>query len=265
MTVDELPQTFFEPFAVELPGRPYMAVKIKRVGFDFPAEPVSIEYPGTLIKEKAVVRLTHKRNHPIFYTLDGSTPTVNSTRYSKPIVITGDNTVLRAFSQTADGKKSPIVSRTFVKAKPKPAIKASGLMPGLLCRAYEGRWQSLPDFETLTPVKEFVAQTIDCGPYQGGDGFGLVFDGYLMVPKDDIYFFFLRSDDGSRLIIDGETLIDNDGLHAPETRSGEIALAKGLHKIRILFFENDGGEVISLHWQTDSMPKTPVPPSALLH
>lgn len=265
MTINKLPGTFAGSFAVDLPGKPFMAARIKRVGFDFPAEPVVIGCAGSLFLEQTVVPLTHVTHDAIFYTLDGSAPTIASKRYVEPIIITGDNTVLRAFSVGADGKKSVAVSRTFFKAKPKTGVKVAGLKPGLMCSYYEGQWTQLPDFSKLTPKAQYVVETIDCKKYAGTDHFGMVFDGYIDVPKDDVYIFYARSDDGSRILIDGERVLDNDGLHAPMTVAGEIALAKGLHTIQIQFFENDGGEDLAVFWQSNSFEKSALAAGSLFH
>ena len=72
---------------------------------------------------------------------------------------------------------------------------------------------------------------------------GLVFTGYIDVPRDHVYTFALNSDDGSQLWIDGSLTVDNDGEHAPRTVTGQKALAKGLHPVKIYYFDHNGGTV----------------------
>ena len=76
--------------------------------------------------------------------------------------------------------------------------------------------------------------------------FGLIFTGYLRVPADGIYTFYLTSDDGSQLIIGDALVIDHDGRHATSERSGMIALEAGHHPITVRFFQASGGKTLSL-------------------
>ena len=70
---------------------------------------------------------------------------------------------------------------------------------------------------------------------------GLIINGYFNAPKNGIYTFYLLSDDGSYLKIDNETVVDNDGPHAPVEIIGQRALSKGLHPIEIRYFDYNGG------------------------
>jgi mono/diheme cytochrome c family protein len=57
----------------------------------------------------------------------------------------------------------------------------------------------------------------------------------------------LRSDDGSKLWINGRLAVDNDGVHAPQNKSGKVKLAAGKHAIVVGFFEQAGGEELHVH------------------
>ncbi len=62
----------------------------------------------------------------------------------------------------------------------------------------------------------------------------------LVVPSDGTYTFGARSDDGSRLRIDGTQVVDNDGLHGSQDRFGSIMLTAGHHTLDLMMFENFG-------------------------
>ena len=68
-----------------------------------------------------------------------------------------------------------------------------------------------------------------------------LYTGFVSVPEDESYKFALRSDDGSRLWIDGQLVIDNDGLHSPMEKLGVAPLGKGWHHIRVEWFNASGG------------------------
>ena len=80
-----------------------------------------------------------------------------------------------------------------------------------------------------------------------------------------MYTFRLISDDGSRLIINEKTFIDHDGLHGATAKEGSVALGKGLHPLRISYFEASGGNMLELLWSRDGNGFTPIPPEVLFH
>jgi hexosaminidase len=73
--------------------------------------------------------------------------------------------------------------------------------------------------------------------------YGLVFDGYINIPNDGDYVFSTSSDDGSRLWIGEQLIVDNDEKHSSAKVSGAARLKKGLHKIHVRYFQIDGGEL----------------------
>ncbi len=73
-------------------------------------------------------------------------------------------------------------------------------------------------------------------------------DGYLFVDKDDNVVLQLSSDDGSRLFVDGQLLINNDGWHGSEPKEAEVALRAGYHPVRIDYFQAGGGRGLTLKW-----------------
>jgi len=128
---------------------------------------------------------------------------------------------------------------------------------------YEGDWSSLPDFKTLQPIMSGVLKNIDISSKQGTDKYGFVFDGLVKAPADGIYTFYISSDDGSKLFIDDKVLVDNDGLHGMSEKSNEMPLAKGYHKIKVLFFEKTGGDDLQVEWKGPGFEKQGIPPAVL--
>jgi len=106
----------------------------------------------------------------------------------------------------------------------------------------------LPDFNSLTPYATDVTLDVSFPSTSGdfmtsnrADGVGAVLTGYVWALLDGVYTFTTNSDDGSRLYIGDELVVDNDGLHGMVLRGGTIPLSFGWHQIRIEFFENGGG------------------------
>jgi hypothetical protein len=130
---------------------------------------------------------------------------------------------------------------------------------------YQGDWNELPDFGTMTPTSSGVATKVELGQERFPEYTGLRLEGTVEVPASRVYRFALNSDDGARLWIDGELVVDNDGLHGPTTKIGAIALAKGAHHLRIDYFNKTGGAALSLSMATSGQSFLEVSPSILRH
>ena len=81
------------------------------------------------------------------------------------------------------------------------------------------------------------------------DGFATRQSASLIVPTGGVYQFHLTSDDGSRLYLDGEELINNDGLHGMKRKSGKRRLDAGPHAIVLTYFDNGGSDGLKLEWE----------------
>ena len=62
---------------------------------------------------------------------------------------------------------------------------------------------------------------------------GLKFDSYIFIPETANYTISTLSDDGSKLFIDNELVVNNDGIHWLNEAYGVVKLEKGFHKINI--------------------------------
>ena len=71
--------------------------------------------------------------------------------------------------------------------------------------------------------------------------FGLRFRGTITLPKDGEYTFYTDSDDGSRLLVNEKRIVDNDGIHPPQSREGKVTLKAGPHAFAVDFFDGGGG------------------------
>jgi cytochrome c2 len=123
------------------------------------------------------------------------------------------------------------------------------LPPNLNFAYYEGNWSKLPDFGKLKPKTTGKVSGFQLGVAARRDRFGLRFTGFLQVPKAGRYTFFLGSDDGSRLQIDGKTVVDVDGIHPYQEKNAAIELESGPHALLVDFFEAGGGEVLKADFQ----------------
>lgn len=85
-----------------------------------------------------------------------------------------------------------------------------------------------PNHDKLMPAVDW-STTDDFGGF--ADNFVAEASGYLVVPEDGTYAFRLTSDDGSRLTIDDQEVIDHDGLHGAEPKDGSAQLTAGFPSV----------------------------------
>jgi len=83
----------------------------------------------------------------------------------------------------------------------------------------------LPDFSALTPVATGTTDTINTSMRGRDDYYGLRFSALIDLPTAGSYTFYTASDDGSQLFIDGNLVVDNDGLHGVVEKSGTVDLS----------------------------------------
>lgn len=144
---------------------------------------------------------------------------------------------------------------------------------GLTYKYYEGTWNNLPDFSTLTPVKTGNSKNVDISVRTPGrnDNFAFVWEGYINIPAAGNYTFTTVSDDGSKLYFNSlyvpsaTPIVNNDGLHAPASVSGNVNIAAaGSYPISITFFEKDGGESMQVYWSGPGIPTQLIPDYAFV-
>lgn len=130
-------------------------------------------------------------------------------------------------------------------------------VPDGISRLSQVKWEESPQFDGVAPTIDFVES--EWGKLT--DLFAARFTGFLKIPQTSNYLFRLRSDDGSRLLLNDQVIIDHDGLHGPDPKDGEIALAAGNHKLVVEYFENGGGNVLSLEWRSFFNPEWQIVPT----
>ena len=221
---------------------------------------------GALFTDSVVVSMKNPyQSATIRYTLDGSEPTSAAQVLQGPLTIRTTTTV-KARSFWNNGVSSRTSEAVFTRGVPRPADQPASTSPGLRYAYYEGQWEQLPEFETLKPVKAGVAPGIDLGSIKGREnGWGVVYSGYVEVPMSGLYTFSLNSDDGSKLFLGDSLVVSNDGTHGPMEKSGDVLLEAGKHRMKLLYFEDIGGESLELSYRGPGIAKRQVPASAFSH
>ena len=217
---------------------------------------------GIFVRSLEVTVTSDRENVQVRCTLDGSDPDARATLARGRITLTKTTTVAaRCFR---DGKPvSGIARASFSKIEPRTPAAVGNPENGLRYAYFEGDWNALPDFRGLTPAVEGLSAGFDLTPRRRPEYFGVEYTGYIRVPEDDVYEFFIESDDGSRLYIGDALVVDNDGLNGLQERRGVVALGAGLHPIRVAYFNRTGGLGLGVFFASTKFTRQPVPASAL--
>ena len=216
---------------------------------------------GLYVDEKAPVKIESGiKGAEIRYTLDGTTPDINSTLYSGEFELDESAVVMaKAFLKGTEGvQESNPVNAQFRLVK-------SGSQNGVKYSYYEGEdWYFIPVLDNLKPKKsgkkyEFRIDDINDREPQ----FVIQFSSYLKIEKDGKYKFYTNSDDGSKLYINDELVVDNDGDHGTIERAGTITLEAGFHKITVDYLNAGGGAWLDVSYKIPGKPKQIIPANKL--
>ena len=196
---------------------------------------------------------------------EGGEPTNNSTLYSKPFSI-NKTSVIKAVSVELNALPSDVSSQEVKVYHWMKAEKAKNLQPGISWKYYEPEGKiSLESIQSSPVIKEGITSDISEKVKQREEKYALQFNGYIKINNDDIYTFSTLSDDGSKLFIDDEEIVNNDGEHGAVEAFGKAALKRGFHKIKVIYFDSGGGNELKVYWSFANKEKEAIPHSVLFH
>ncbi len=228
---------------------------------------VGLERDRLTLRDEAKVTLLAPAHGTIRYTLDGSEPGPDSRAYDAPLELNVDSGFVTVSARIVlpDGREGPVRSARFERATLLPASPAAGrLEQGLHVDLVGGAFGHVADVDSGAVLRSDTVSGVGIPSWAPEDTFGLRFRGYLSVPHDGVYTFRLTADDGAVLQLGGWTVVDNDGPHGSLAKEAQVALAKGLHRIRVLYFQAGGGEDLRLRMAGPGGPMRPLPAGALL-
>lgn len=101
-------------------------------------------------------------------------------------------------------------------------------------------------------------------PQIGADTFSVRWTGWVHAPVTGVYTFYTTSDDGVRLWVNNQLLINNWTNHGVTENNGSISLTAGKkYDIRLEFYENTGAALITLSWLPPGQSKQIIPQTRL--
>jgi hypothetical protein len=150
-----------------------------------------------------------------------------------------------------------LCASSIAQEEPMPIFGTTVVIPsglrGLVYYIHHNRTE-LPDFEKLKPAgPPIYTPSLNLPPQDFKHGFpgvtkrtewfAIDYSGKFWIADPGMYTFSLLSDDGAKLYIDDQVIVDNDGVHAPLEKTGAVELAGGLHRIRVSYFQGPKWQV----------------------
>jgi predicted alpha-1,2-mannosidase len=203
------------------------------------------------------------RGAEIYYTLDKSKPDKKSKLYLKPFI--ADKTTTVRMIAYLDERESLPAEAEIRKTGMSSPIAPGSTESGLNYKYYSGTYRMVNDFANDKPSKSGITERFSIDKREGEQYFAFDFEGYVRIPVNGIYTFYLTTNDGGRLYIDDNLLINNDGLHPLTEIYKPVALKAGLHPINVRYFQEGGTNGLIVSWQGPGFNKEEIPASALFH
>jgi len=203
----------------------------------------------------------------IYYTTDGTNPTKNSTLYTKSFNIS-ESATIKSITVYENDLISAVSEKSFEKVGHIPAITSEGYKKGLKYGFYDQgitEWVKLPDFGNLAATEQGITEQINIEKSDKEEYFAVKFEGFIEVTVDGIYTFYSNSDDGTQLYLHDKIIVDNDYTHPMTEKSGDVALKKGKHPIRLVYFQGRGGKGLKVSYRGPGVTKQEIPAAVLFH
>lgn len=180
---------------------------------------------------------------------------VRSSFGNKESAVSSD--LVKQIRAKTSSRDKPWTAQEILKLHPLP--KEPSVLRNLISRTYFGKWTKTPDFSQLTAanVEEEHDGIISLDQaVKRGEHFGMVWEAEFDAGKNGDYEFYLDADDGGRITVAGKKIAEINGLgpiNGGRAETGKINLAKGLHPIRIEYYESTQNEGIQLGWRGPGM------------
>ncbi|EEF58610.1 chitobiase/beta-hexosaminidase C-terminal domain-containing protein [Pedosphaera parvula] len=227
----------------------------------FVSAPVIAPNGGTFTNAVTVTLSNTAPGATLYYTLDGTAPTSNSLPYIGSFVLT-NSLAVKAVAVISNGV-SAVITASFINSS------AVGNGAGLQGEYFSNHsstnaFAGSPTLVRTDPTINFDWNTGSPDPLISTDQFTVRWTGMVQPQFNETYTFYTRTDDGVRLWINNQLLIDKWVGQSPTEWSGSISLAaQQKYNVRMEFFEGAVTVVAQLSWSSPSTAKAIIPQTQL--
>jgi len=144
-----------------------------------------------------------------------------------------------------------------------PATEVKQVVQGIQTESYDGTFKWIPDVSALEIAEKNVAKVIGTNSLRKHPVH--VFKGYLHVPADGEYTFYLNADTKAFFRLHEAALIDEDyGYKGDEVKTAKVYLKAGMHPFQLSYLATAElkKRKLKLEWQGPSTKREPVPENA---
>jgi hypothetical protein len=218
---------------------------------------------GAFIDSVAVTLADATTGASIYYTLDGTMPTTNSTLYTGGLIVT-NTVVLQAIAAAPGAVNSGIASASFVNT----AEVGNGV--GLVSQYFANHTSANPFSGTPTLVQTNATINFNWGASGptaavGSNNFTVLWTGCVQPQYNETYDFITMADDGVRLYVNGQLLINDwvDKTNATSDTNSITLVAQQLYNLELDYYEKTNNASVSLLWSSPSTPLATIPQTQL--
>ncbi|WP_084542286.1 PA14 domain-containing protein [Calidithermus chliarophilus] len=163
------------------------------------------------------------------------------------------------FKETAEGYEFADDARG-APAQPAATLPSNGLVG----EYFDNKDFTGPVVRRVDPEINFTWNSLAPLPSMGADTFSVRWTGEVEPRYSEQYTFYTVSDDGVRLWVNGQLLINNWANHGAKEDAGTITLQAGKrYTIKMEFYDNTGKAVVKLRWSSARQAKEVIPSSQL--
>lgn len=260
----DTPATVAQLLGVELPwechGKYLKEAFEPSDGLCYVPLPLVWPYRGTVEAGGTVTITADAPDCEIYYTLDGSEPGPDALKYDGPFKLDSSCTV-RAIA-TRGGFWGPSCSNFLYAGKPdeSKAVKFR-MWRGWTGKAVPTNYSRLGAPDAAGYASAFNLEELPFDVEE--DDITVEFTSKLNIKEAGLYVFELTSDDGAVLYIDGKVAVDCNGSHPVKTKKGAMELSKGMHSIKVEYFDDSDGQNLFVNFGLDGQSLRPLCPEDL--
>lgn len=143
-----------------------------------------------------------------------------------------------------------------------PALANNNVENGITWKVFKGKYFWIPETKGLNSVARGVEDRPEINEENRGKGGVYSFEGYIKVPVDGTYTFYITSGGKAFMRIHDAAVIDADYNYESSTeKKGEIKLKAGLHPFCISYSDltTMRSAMLVLRWEGPSIKKTLIP------
>ncbi|GAB7086591.1 GH92 family glycosyl hydrolase [Marinifilum fragile] len=233
---------------------------------EFKAAPIAyLTESSDVFIEKFLVDI--KCNDPeaeIYFTLDGSEPDKQSQQFKKPFKINKSSNL--SFRTYKEGCEPGIVVKRRLTKQNSGNYLAEKVQKGLQYSYFEGIYRSVYDYELDEPAKTGIVSVPTLDVCLRKEWIGIDFKGLINIPKSGEYTFYMSSNDGCKLSINGEELFESDGRKTLTFgQQASLKLEKGLHQIQMGFYQCSDNIDLVVEWEGPGIKRQVIPKRVFWH